>query len=94
MTDYHHWLPIESRQPPHDRVVVGKVPVAGQRRVLGEQRVNVIFAMRPFGVPRYLAFAPGCQAFVKFFQQVRRFFVQRSDLVGNVHFLVLPRKGA
>ena len=53
-------------------MVVGKVAVAGQRRELGEQRVDVVVAMRPVGVPRDLAFPPGRQVLVEVAQQRRR----------------------
>jgi hypothetical protein len=91
VADYHDGLVVETGEATHDRVVIGEVAVACQRCVFGEQRVDVIFAVRTFRMTRDLAFAPGGQLFVEILEQFLGLAVQGLGLVRDVHFLVLTR---
>ena len=75
MADDHDGCAIQTRNAAHNGVVISKVPVASKGRIFGEQRVDVIFAMRAFGVPGHLAFAPRREVRIKRGQQVSSFFV-------------------
>ena len=88
MPNHHDRLVTKTRQTAHHREVIGKVPVAGQGRVLGEQLVDVIAAMRTVGVTRHLAFPPGRQILVEILKKLRRFGIQRAGFGLDIHFFI------
>ena len=94
VSDDHHRTVIEPCQPAHDRLVVRKVPVSGKRRIFGEQRFDIVLAMRPVGMARNLALPPGVQAFVQLGQHVGRFLVKRGRFHFYIHLLVGARQSA
>ena len=90
MTDDDHRGVIEPRQPAHYGQIVGKVAVPCKRRVVSEQRVDIILAVGPFGMAGDLTFPPGGQRAVEIVQQLGRLVVQGLGFGGNVHFLIGP----
>ena len=94
MADDHDGRVVEPGQAAHDGVIVGKVPVARQRRVFGEQCLDIVLAMGPVGMPRHLAFPPRCQGLVQIPQHRLGLGIQALGLGLDVHAFGLPRHGA
>ena len=94
MADHHHRLVVETREAAHDGVVIGKVAVAGQGRVFGKERLDIVLAVRTFRVTGDLAFAPGRQLFVEILEQGAGLGVERAGFVLDIHLVVLARHGA
>ena len=88
MADHHDGPPVKPRQSTHNRVVIGEISIPRQRRVLREQRLDVVFAMGTIRVTRDLAFAPRGQVAVEAHQQIGRLFIKRLCLGLDVHVLV------
>ena len=59
MADHHDGAAAEAAEPADDRLVLGEVAVAGQRREVLDQRVDVVEAMRALGMARHLRLLPG-----------------------------------
>ena len=94
MADHQNGGIVEARKPAHDRMVIGKIPVPRQRGELGEQGVDIVFAMRSVGVPCHLAFLPGGQTLVEVAQQRFGLAVQRHRFLFDIHLAIGPRHGA
>ena len=94
MADHQNGGIVEPRQPAHDCMIFGKVPVPRQRREFGEQGIDVILAMRTVGVPRHLTFLPGGQTLVEVAQQRFGLAVQGHRFLFHIHLAIGPRHGA
>ena len=64
-------LPAETAETADDRLVVAEFPVAGERHEIGDQRGDVVEAMRPLRMPCHLGFLPGGELGVEFVERLR-----------------------
>ena len=71
-------------EPADQRLVLAELAVACQRREFGDQRIDVIDAMRPLRVPRHLRLLPGRQRRIEFVQRLSRLVLDPRDFVGNI----------
>ena len=76
--------PRKRPKPPTMRLVLAELAVAGERRELGDQRVDVVEAMRPLRMARHLRLLPRRQVGVEVAQRLRRLGLEPRDLVADV----------
>ena len=83
VADDHDGAAAEAAEPAHDGLVLGEVAVAGQRREVLDQGVDVVEAMRPLGMARDLRLLPGRELGVGVDQRLLRLLLELRDLVGD-----------
>ena len=76
--------PAEAADPADNRCILGKSAISGERHELGDQAAEIVEAMRPFRMPRYLDLLPRCQPRISLAQQPVGGVLEAADLVGNV----------
>jgi hypothetical protein len=74
----------EAAEAAEDRMIVAEAAVAGQRREVGDQRLDVVGEVRPVDVARDLRLLPGRQLAVGGREQLRRAALEPGDLVLEV----------
>ena len=74
----------EAAEACHQRGILAELAVAGERGEFGDQRVDVIDAMRALRMSRHLGFLPGRQARIEVFQSLRRLLLDACNLLGDV----------
>src|SRR6185503_11516947 len=76
-----------------DRLVLAVLAVAGERGEIGDQRRDVIEAMRPLRMPRHLRLLPRRQRAVEFLERLRGLGLHAADLFadGNGVAVLLQR---
>ena len=77
-------LALEPAEAADDGLVLGELAVAGERDELGDQRADVVEAMRPLRMARDLRLLPGRQLGVEIAKLLRGFGLEPGDLVGDV----------
>src|SRR5579871_2455884 len=83
MADDADALAAEAPEAADDGFVVTIFAVAGERREFGDQRRDVVEAMRPFRMPRDLRLLPGRQVGIELFECQRRFDLETVDVLGD-----------
>ncbi len=91
MAHDHDRLVLKPCQTAQNCAVVGKVAIAGQRRVFGEQRLDIVRAMRSVRMARDLAFPPGRQVLVHVRQQGLGLLVEGPGLFFQIHIFFALR---
>ena len=76
VADHHHRAAAEAAEPAHDGRVLGEVAVAGQRREILDQRIDVVEAMRPVGMARDLRLLPGRELGIGVDERLMRLLLQ------------------
>jgi hypothetical protein len=94
MTDHHDRFVVKACKPAHNCMVVRKIAITGERGVFGEQRLNVVFAVRALWVACNLTLTPRRKVHIQVIQHFCRFDVERFCLFGHIGFWVAPRHRA
>ncbi len=76
-------MPLKPTQSADDGGVFGEQAVTGQRREIGDQSVDVIDAMRAFGMAGNLCFLPRSQFRVQLVDLFFDLFLQTADFFGD-----------
>ena len=84
LADDDHGIAAEPAQPADHRGILGKGAVAGERREVIDQFVDVVETVRPVGVARHLHLLPRRQLGVGLTQGAVDAGLQLGDLVGNL----------
>ncbi len=66
------------------RFVFAEFAVAGQRREIGDQPLNVIDAVRPLRMARHLGLLPGRQRRIELAERLQRLLLDLGDLFADV----------
>jgi hypothetical protein len=85
VADHHDGPVVEPCEPADHRVILGEVAVAGERRELGEERVDVVRPMRALRVAGDLGLPPGREVLVELGAHGPRLGVERLGLGVEVH---------
>ncbi len=83
MADEADGFAAEPAEAADDGGVFAVLAVAGQRHEIGNQRRDVVEAMRPLRMPRHLRFLPRRQSGIEFLERLRRLAFDAGDLVGD-----------
>ncbi len=83
VADHDDGTVLEAADPAHDGGVLGEVAVAGHRREVIDQRVDVVEAVRPVGMARYLRLLPRRELGVSVDQRLLRLLLELRHLVSN-----------
>ena len=83
MADEADGFAAEAAEAADDGGVFAVLAVAGQRHEIGNQRRDVVEAMRPLRMPRHLRFLPRRQPGIEFLERLRRLAFDAGDLVGD-----------
>ena len=89
VADDRHRLPSETAQTANNGAVLGKGAVAGQRREIGDQGVDIVARMGPVGVAGDLHALPRREFAVGLAQHALGLSLQLADLIGNVELLAI-----
>ena len=80
MTDDADALAAETTEAADDRFILAVLAVAGERHEIGDQRRDVVEAMRPLRVARHLRFLPRRQFAVELLERLRGLAFDAGDL--------------
>ncbi len=85
---HHHRPAAETAEPADDRAVLGEQPVAGQRREIVDQGIEIVGCIGPVRVTGDLGLLPGRQLGVGLGQKPLDLRLELPDLVGDIEFSV------
>ena len=83
MADDHRRAAIEPSDAADDRLVLAEIAVAGERREILHEPVDVVAEMRPLRVPCDLRLLPGGELGIGLFQGVARLGLELGELLLN-----------
>ena len=83
MADDADALAAEAAEAADDRRVLAMLAIAGERHEIGDQRGDVIEAMRPLRMPRHLRLLPGRQSGIEFLERLRRLALDAADFLAD-----------
>jgi len=83
VADHDDGAVLEAADPAHDGGVLGEVAVARKRREVRDQRVHIVEAMRPIGMPRHLGLLPRRELGVGVDQRLLRLVLELRHLFGD-----------
>src|SRR5262249_4821892 len=83
MTDDHRRTAIEPPDAADDRLVLAKIAVAGKRREILHEAVDVMAEMRSLGGPRDLRLLPGAELGISLLQSLARLGLELGELFLN-----------
>ena len=83
MTDEANGLAAEPAEAADDCRVLAVLAVAGERHEIGNQRRDIVEAMRPLRMPRDLRLLPRRQSGIEFLERLRRLALDAVDFLRN-----------
>ena len=83
MADDHRRAALEAPDAADDRLVLAEIAVAGERREILYEPVDVVAEMRPLRVPRDLRLLPGGELGIGLFQSVARLGLELGEFLLN-----------
>ena len=85
MPNHHDRATAKPRQPPLDRLIITKIAVTRQRRIVVEEHLDIGAEMRPLGMSRHLSLLPGRQLGICLAKQLVSALLQPLDLISEIN---------
>ena len=83
MADDAEALAAEAAEAADDRLVVAELAVAGERHEVGDQRGDVVEAVRPLGMARHLRLLPGRELGIELLERLRGLGLEAGNLLAD-----------
>ncbi len=91
MADYHHRAAAKTGEPSLDRLIVAEGAVAGERRKVFEQTLDVVAEMGPLGVSCDLGLLPGRQLGIGLTEKLVGTLLEPRDLIGEIKIAAMGK---
>ena len=76
-------LAAEAAEAADDRLVVAELAVAGERHEVGDQRADIVEAVRPLGMAGDLGLLPGRELGIEVLERLRGLGLEAGDLLAD-----------
>ena len=83
LADHAHRLAAEAAEAADDRLVLAELAVARKRREIGDERADIIEAMRPLRMARHLRLLPRRQLAIELLERLVRLALEARDLLAD-----------